>query len=94
MLAEVIVISVCLQQQGGCSESTSAYYKYNKEVQTLVESVEKVGQRLITGNEWLIYIATPIASIASGKPANFYIKKGLMLGIDARKELVMLQWSY
>lgn len=94
MLLETLVMTVCLQQQGGCTETTSAYYHHNKDAQAIVHDAEEYGNRLIKGNEWLVYVASPVYSIVVGKPANFHIYKGYMLSIDVKKELVAVQWSY
>lgn len=94
MLIEALVITACLQQQGGCSESTSAYYKYNTNIQAVVENVEKLGKRITKGNEWLVYVATPVYAVAAGQQANFKLSGAWMLGIDVKNEAVLLKWSY
>ena len=94
MLMEALVVTACLQQKGGCSESTSAYYKSNKEIQDIVHNVDAFGKRIVRGNEWIVYAATPMYAIATGATANFHIHKGWMLGIDIKGEKVLLQWSY
>jgi hypothetical protein len=94
MLMEALVIVACLQGKGGCSESTSAYYKSNKDAQVIVENVEALGKRVTKGNEWLVYVATPIYAIAAGQPANIFLHKEWILGINLKKELIALQWSY
>lgn len=94
MLAEFLVITACLQDKGGCTESTSAYYKYNKNLQLVVEHAEEYGKRIVHGNEWIVYAATPMMAIAGGKQANIRIAKGWMLGINVKQESVVLQWSY
>lgn len=94
MLPELLVITACLQDKGGCTESTSAYYKYNKDLQIVVEHAEEYGRRIVNGNEWIVYAATPMLAIVGGKQANIHIAKGWVLGINAKQETVVLQWSY
>lgn len=94
MLLEALVITACIQNKGGCSESTNAYYHSNKGLQTVVENAEQFGRRITKGNEWLVYVATPIYAVASGKPANFKLHKAWILRVDVKKELIVLQWSY
>ena len=94
MIIEALVITTCLQQQGGCSESTSAYYQYNKEAQEFVINVEKFGKKVIQGHEWLIYVASPIYALATNQQVNFKLSNHLLFGLNPKKELVILQWSY
>ena len=94
MLVELLIVTACLQDKGGCSESTSAYTKYNVEVAKTIENVERYGQRLVNSNEWVVYAATPFLAAVSGKTANFKIYKGLVLGVNVKQENVLLQWSY
>lgn len=94
MLPELLVITACLQDKGGCTESTDAYYKYNKNLRAYVEHVEEYGKRIVRGNEWIVYAATPMMAIVGGKQANIRIAKGWMLGINVKQESVILQWSY
>jgi hypothetical protein len=93
-MLEALVIAACLQNQGGCSESSAAYYANNKDAQLMVKNIEEYGRRLTNGREWLVYVATPIYAAASGKPANFHIYKRFTLSIDFKQELIAVQWSY
>jgi len=94
MFLEALVVAACLQQKGGCSESTSAYYKSNKELQEATKNAEALGKRIVNGNEWIVYAATPMYAIATGATANFHIHKGWIFGVDIKNERVMIQWSY
>lgn len=94
MLPELLVIIACLQDKGGCTESTSAYYKYNKDLQIVVEHAEEYGKRIVNGNEWIVYAATPMLAIIGGKQANVRLSKRLVLGVNVKQENVILQWSY
>lgn len=94
MLMEALVFTTCLQNKGGCSESTAAYIKSNPQIEETIKNVEKIGQRLVNGNEWIVYAATPFLAVVSGKPANFTMARGVVLGVNVKEELVILQWSY
>ena len=94
MIIEALVLTACLQNQGGCSESTSAYYQYNKDVQVLAKNAEEFGKRIVKGHEWLVYAVTPMYAAMSGQQSNFKLSKSWMLGVNVRKELLLLQWSY
>lgn len=93
-LVEALVVATCLQQKGGCSESTSAYYSYNKEVQNIVKTTEAFGKKIVKGNEWIVYAASPLYAVAAGKPVNIHMYKGWVLGLDIKQELVLIKWSY
>ena len=94
MLMEALVVISCVQQKGGCSESTSAYYQSNKDLQAVVENVDAFGKRMVRGNEWIVYAATPFYAAMSGQQSNFKLSKQWLLGVNIKKELVVLQWSY
>ena len=94
MMVEALVIAACLQNQGGCSESTSAYYESSKEAKAFVQNAEKLGKRMVAGHEWMVYAATPVYAMASGKPAFIHVYKAIVVGVDIKKEQLLLQWSY
>ena len=94
MLMEALVVISCVQQKGGCSESTSAYYQSNKDAQAIVQKVEDFGKKIVNNNEWLVYAATPMYAVASGETAHFHVYRGWILGINVKKETVLIQWSY
>ncbi len=94
MLAELLVVTACLQDKGGCTESSSAYYKSNKDLQTVVEHAEDYGKRIVNGNEWIVYAATPFYAALSGQQANFKLSRQWLLGVNVKKENIVLQWSY
>jgi hypothetical protein len=94
MLLEALVITVCVNGYDGCSQSTSAYYQHNKELQAISKRVERYGKELTKNHEWLVYAATPIYAIASQKPAKFMIYKGTTLNVDPWKQSLGIQWSY
>lgn len=94
MFVEALVLTMCLQNQGGCTESTSAYVHYNKDVQTTLNNVEKFGNRLVMGHEWIVYAASPFLAAAAGKPANFKLSKNWVLAVNVKQENMYLQWSY
>lgn len=94
MLVETLVLIACLQNKGGCAESTDAYVKYNKDIQTATKSVEEYGKKVFKGKEWLMYVIAPAYAVASNQPANFPIYNRWVVGVDAKKQLVILRWSY
>ena len=93
MLLEMLVISTCFQKEG-CTESTSAYYKYNKDAEALVKNVETVGKRLIKGNEWLVYSITPAYAMVLGQTANFKVYKTLIFKVNTKDQMLAFQFTY
>ena len=65
MLLEALVFTVCVQNNGGCSESTSAYYKQSLSLQDLNDRLQTFSQNMIHDKEWIVYIGTP--RIVTGK---------------------------
>lgn len=94
MFLEMMVASVCIIGQDGCSSATSAYYQSNKEMQEIVKNAEQYGQKLVKGHEYIVYAATPIYAVASGKPAIIKISRTLNLNVDVKGSAVALQWNY
>lgn len=93
-MVEAIVVYICIAGQSGCSNATSAYYQSNKELQQTVKNAEKFGKRLIKGNEYIVYVVTPLYAIASGKPASFKLSRNWNLNLDFKRESIGLQWNY
>ena len=94
MLLEALVITVCTAGNPGCSEATSAYYQQSLVLQEATKKVEMIGNNILKGNEWLVYVGTPAYSIAVRKPAEIKIYKGTMFTVDPWKQAVGLQWNY
>lgn len=94
MLLEMLVASVCITGQNGCSNATSAYYQSNKQLQEVVKNTEHYGKKLVKGNEYVVYGVTPIYAIMSGRPATIKLSNTLNLNIDLKESAVALQWNY
>ncbi len=94
MFLEAMVTTICLAGQPGCSTATNAYYESNKEIQQSVKNLEKIGKNLIEGHEYIVYVATPVYAIMSGKPASFKISRNLSFNVNIKQEFVALQWNY
>lgn len=94
MLIEALVITICANGYDGCSQSTSAYYQSNKELQETVKNVENIGKKITNDHEWIVYIGTPAYAILSKKPAKILIFKGTTFNVDPWNRSVGLQWSY
>lgn len=94
MLLEAIIMTVCVSNQGGCGESTSAYYQQSQDLQRISKNAEKIGKHIVKDEEWLIFLAAPAAAIASHQPAKIFLYKGTTLNVDAYKSSAMLEWNY
>ncbi len=93
MLLESLVVYACLQGKG-CSDSTSAYYSYNKELQYMSKRVEHYGQMISKDRAYIVYVATPLYAVMTGKKAEFLIHKGFYLLVDVKEPGIGLKWSY
>lgn len=93
MLLESLIVYACLEGKG-CSDSTSAYYSYNKDVQAVSKRVENYGKQIIEGREYLVCVMTPMYAAATGKKAEFLIHRNLYLQIEFKQPGVGLKWSY
>lgn len=94
MFLEAMVATICIVGQNGCGSATSAYYESNQELKQTVKNVEKFGQKIVEGHEYIVYVVTPAYAIALGKPATFKITGHLNFNVDVKGNAVALQWSY
>lgn len=94
MFLELLVATVCISGEPGCSTATSAYYESNKELQQSVKRMEKMGKELVRGNEYIVYAATPLYAVLSNKPASFKLGRNLNLNISVKQASIGLQWNY
>lgn len=94
MLLESLIVATCVSERSGCGEATSAYYQSSKELQVMVKNAEKIGNRLIKGNEYIIYVATPLYAVASGQTASFRVVSNMMLNINVKQSSIGLQWNW
>ena len=95
MFLEILVASSCLSNnQAGCSQATSAYYKGSTELQALAKQAEQIGQHIIETNQWLVWTATPVYALSSGQTARFNIYKNVVIGVNPHDSLVFLELNY
>lgn len=94
MLLETLIVVTCINQQGGCSEATSAYYQQSKELQQFSSDMTKVSKELLVDNEWLVYVASPLYAVATRKPVKFIAYKGTVISIDTFEPKLFVQWNY
>lgn len=94
MLLEALILTVCINGYEGCSQSTSAYYKQSRELQAISQKAERISQAIVKNREWIVYIGSPIYSIAAHQPAKILVYKGTTLSIDPWSNKVAIQWNY
>lgn len=94
MFLEVVVATICLAGQDGCSSATNAYYQSNKELQETFKNVEKFGQEIIKGHEYIVYIMTPVYAVVLGKPAIFKLSSHINFNVNVKGNTLALQWTY
>lgn len=93
MLIETVILYSCIKGLG-CSQSTSAYYLYNKDVREVAQRAQQIADPFIKENKWLVYVVTPIYSATSGKVASFALTKNTALNLNIKGSYVGLQWNY
>lgn len=94
MLLESLIVATCVSARSGCGEATSAYYQSNKDLQAMVKNAEKFGNRIIKGNEYIIYVATPLYAVAAGQSASFRVMSNMMLNVNVKQSSLGLQWNW
>lgn len=93
MLLEALIISACLHGPG-CNESTSAYYLYNKDLQSIRLNVDNFGKAIAHNNQWAVYTVAPVYAVAAGQTAHIKLYKTWMVDLNIKNQMVGLQWSY
>lgn len=93
MLVESLVIFACIEGHG-CTQSTGAYYVYNRDAKKVVQNVQDYGKRIAKDNELLVYAVTPVYALASGNTARFKMGKGFILKLDVKDQGIGLEWTY
>jgi hypothetical protein len=93
MMLELLVATACVNGRG-CSETTSAYYKSNIELQQTVERAELYGKNLVKNHDWIVWAVTPAATLASGQTARFKLYKTTTFGINAKNQLLLFEFNY
>jgi hypothetical protein len=94
VLLEGLVAGVCVFGNSGCGNATTAYYESNKELKDIVHHYEQMGNKLLKGNEYIVYVLTPIVAVGSGKPATFKLSGNFTLSVDFRNQALGIKWSY
>ncbi len=92
MLKEALVTFICMQGDGGCKESLTAYYKSSSEVRQVVKYTEKTVKKHI-GEDALLYTTPALAMILKNK-ANVVLHRDFILVIDPHEQMLLLQWTY
>ena len=94
MLLEIIVASSCINYDYGCSHTTGAYYKSNKDLQEFVKQSEQIGQKIVNNNQWIVWTATPIYALSSGQTARFNVYEHVVFGINAKDSKLLFELNY
>lgn len=94
MLLEALVVGVCIQGQGGCSQATSSYYDQSEQLKQISAQIDQIGKQFTAEHEWTVYIGTPMYALATKRPANILIYRGTTIKLDPWQQSVGLQWNY
>lgn len=93
MLLEALIITTCLQNKGGCHESSEAYYKGSPELQQMT----KRGERMVKENvpKPVLEYMFPVAAAIAGKKGTIKISNHWAIEIDKNSGgVLMLRWTY
>lgn len=93
MLLESIILAACMEGKG-CSESTEAYVKSDKELAQVLVNIEEYKNRILNRNQFMVYVFTPVYAVVSGKPASFKVYNNTVLEIDVKNSATALKWSW
>lgn len=93
MLLESLILYTCAKGVA-CTDTTTAYYKYNKDLQYAVHSVEKYGDNIAKQYPSVVFVATPIYTLTVVKKASFKVYKTVMFEVNIKDESLGLRWSY
>jgi hypothetical protein len=95
MLLEILVVGVCVNPgQNGCQEATHSYYTQSKELQQISKNLEKIGNNIVEGNEWIIWGASPIYMIAAGQTAQIKLHDNWYMDINASQRYAGIRWNF
>lgn len=94
MIAESLIVYLCISGSSGCTESTSAYYYQSQELQNIGYNVEKTLKSFADNNKYLVYVGTPVLSLLANRTANVRIYRGTSVGYDPKDRVVSLNWAY
>jgi len=93
MFLELMIISVCAQNRGGCTESSEAYYKGSPELQQMAKNGEKFAKQNIPAP--ILEYVLPVAGAAVGKKASIKLSTHWAIEIDkSGGGSVMLKWTF
>ena len=93
-LVEIFVFSICVNGLSGCTEATSAYTKQSKDYQAVAATVDKFSRRITDQHRWLVYVGSPVYSMALKKPVNIAVYRGTTISMYPWNDTFYLKWNY
>lgn len=93
MLLEALVISLCMQNKGGCSESSEAYYKGCPECQAVAKRGERFAKQNIP--DPIMNYVLPVAGAAFGKKGTIKLSNHWAVEVDKSSGgSLVFRWTY
>lgn len=93
MFAELLVVGMCLQNKGGCHESSEAYYKDSPKLQEMVKNGEKMAKKNIPRP--IIEYVFPIVAAGVGQRGTIKLSNHWAIEIDKGSGgSLVLRWNY
>lgn len=93
MFLESMIFVACSQGKG-CTEATTAYYQSSKELQEAALYIDGYAKRLSQHYPTIVYIMTPIYSVAIEGRGSFVMYKTLMCELNFRNEVISLKYTF
>ena len=95
MILEMLIVGVCLNPgQDGCQEATHSYFMQSKELQEVSKNLEKTGNRIVQGNEWIVWAASPVYMMASGQTAKFKLHDNWYMDVNVAQKYAGIRWNF
>ena len=92
MPLELLILIICANNQGGCSESMGAYYESNKDLQNWVNKEQRQAEDIV-GKERLATFAT-VSGIILIRTGTVNINSFATATVGLEKNVLNLHWEF
>lgn len=92
-MIEALILTICLQGQGGCTQSLEAYYKSHPELDVIVKRVEKKAKDL--AGERVVAAVLPMAAFMVSNEASFRLNSYWAIRLNKNNDIgISFNWKY
>ena len=93
MLLETLIVVICLNNQGGCSQASEAYYKSSPQLQQMTKNSEKFAKQNIP--EPIMDYIFPVAIFGIGKRGTVKLSNHWAIELDqSNGGRLFFRWNY